>query len=57
MPGSGITLPLDLRHIASLCKGSFYAPKRFAVRVATLLHTHPHPNPHVASPSYNLAVP
>lgn len=32
MEGSGITLPLDLRHIASRCKGSFYAPKRFAVR-------------------------
>ena len=31
MEGSGITLPLDLRHIASRCKGSFYAPKRFAV--------------------------
>ena len=30
MPGSGISLPLDLRHIASRCKGSFYAPKRFA---------------------------
>lgn len=33
MQGSGISLPLDLRHIASRCKGSFYAPKRFAVRL------------------------
>lgn len=32
MPGSGITLPLDLGLIASRCKGSYYAPKRFAVR-------------------------
>lgn len=30
MPGSGLTLPLDLGKIASRCKGSFYAPRRFA---------------------------
>ena len=30
MPGSGISLPLNLGLIASLCKGSYYAPKRFA---------------------------
>ena len=30
MPGSGITLPLDLANIAARCKGSFYAPRRFA---------------------------
>lgn len=30
MPGSGITLPLDLSRIAASCKGSFYAPRRFA---------------------------
>ena len=30
MPGSGISLPLDLGLIASRCKGSYYAPKRFA---------------------------
>ncbi len=28
--GSGLTLPLDLRAIASKCNGSYYAPKRFA---------------------------
>ena len=33
MPGSGISLPLNLGLIASLCKGSYYAPKRFAVRL------------------------
>lgn len=33
MPGSGISLPLDLGLIASRCKGSYYAPKRFAVRL------------------------
>ena len=32
MPGSGVSLPLDLGLIASRCKGSYYAPKRFAVR-------------------------
>lgn len=30
MPGSGVTLPLDLKHIASRCVGSYFAPKRFA---------------------------
>jgi TATA-box binding protein (TBP) (component of TFIID and TFIIIB) len=30
MPGSGISLPLDLKHIASRCVGSYFAPKRFA---------------------------
>lgn len=30
MAGSGITLPLDLASIAARCKGSFYAPRRFA---------------------------
>tara|TARA_Y100000389_G_scaffold197342_1_gene231771 strand:+ start:8338 stop:8949 length:612 start_codon:yes stop_codon:yes gene_type:complete len=34
-PGSGITLPLDLHHIAARCKNSFYAPKKFsAVQLA-----------------------
>ena len=28
--GSGVTYPLDLRLIASRCKGAFYAPTRFA---------------------------
>jgi len=31
VPGSGVTLPLDLKAIASRCKGAFYAPRRFAV--------------------------
>ena len=30
VPGSGITLPLNLANIAARCKGSFYAPRRFA---------------------------
>jgi TATA-box binding protein (TBP) (component of TFIID and TFIIIB) len=30
VPGSGLTLPLDLRAIASKCNGCYYAPKRFA---------------------------
>lgn len=30
MPGSGLALPLDLGNIAARCKGSFYAPRRFA---------------------------
>lgn len=30
MPGSGISLPLDLANIAARCKGSYYAPRRFA---------------------------
>ena len=30
MPGSGVTLPLNLTQIASRCTGSFYAPRRFA---------------------------
>ena len=30
MAGSGLTLPLNLSMIASCCKGSFYAPRRFA---------------------------
>ena len=33
--GSGTTLPLDLRHIASRCRGCYYAPRRFsAVQLA-----------------------
>ena len=31
MPGSGLSLPLNLSKIASCCKGSYYAPRRFAV--------------------------
>ena len=31
VPGSGVTLPLNLKEIASRCKGAFYAPRRFAV--------------------------
>lgn len=30
VPGSGVTLPLNLKEIASRCKGAFYAPRRFA---------------------------
>lgn len=30
MPGSGLTLPLDLHTIASRCTNAYYAPKRFA---------------------------
>ncbi len=30
VPGTGLKLPLDLRHIASKCAGAYYAPKRFA---------------------------
>lgn len=30
VPGSGLKLPLDLRHIASRCAGAYYAPRRFA---------------------------
>jgi TATA-box binding protein (TBP) (component of TFIID and TFIIIB) len=29
-PGSNVTLPLDVRTIASRCSGAFYAPSRFA---------------------------
>ena len=33
--GSGITLPLDLHHIAAFCRNSYFAPKRFsAVQLA-----------------------
>ena len=39
MPGSGVTLPLNLSQIASRCTGSFYAPRRFAaVQLACELH-------------------
>lgn len=37
MPGSGLSLPLDLASIAARCKGSYYAPRRFAVRATTNL--------------------
>ena len=30
VPGSGTTLPLDLRKIATRCKSAYYAPRRFA---------------------------
>jgi len=30
VPGSGLTLPLDLHAIGSRCTNSYYAPKRFA---------------------------
>ena len=33
MPGSGVTLPLDLSLIASRCTSAYYAPRRFAVRI------------------------
>ena len=31
VPGSGLTLPLNLQEIAAKCTGAFYAPRRFAV--------------------------
>jgi hypothetical protein len=31
MEGSGLSLPLNLANIAARCKGSYYAPRRFAV--------------------------
>ena len=30
MEGSGVSLPLNLPNIAARCKGSYYAPRRFA---------------------------
>ena len=30
VPGSGLTLPLDLHAIGSRCTNAYYAPKRFA---------------------------
>ena len=30
VPGSGITLPLDLHTIGARCTNAYYAPKRFA---------------------------
>lgn len=30
VPGSGITLPLDLHAIGARCTNAYYAPKRFA---------------------------
>ena len=30
VPGAGMSLPLDLKRIASRCTGAFYAPRRFA---------------------------
>lgn len=30
VPGSGVTLPLNLSRVAALCVGAFYAPRRFA---------------------------
>ena len=30
MPGSGVTLPLDLHAIAARCTNAYYAPRRFA---------------------------
>ena len=30
MPGTGMELPLDLKHVASRCSGAFYSPRRFA---------------------------
>lgn len=32
VPGSGLSLPLNLQEIAAKCTGAFYAPRRFAVR-------------------------
>ena len=32
VPGSGLTLPLDLHLIATRCTGAYFAPKRFSVR-------------------------
>ena len=35
VPGSRVTLPLDLHHIAARCRNAFYAPKKFsAVQLA-----------------------
>lgn len=30
VPGSGLTLPLNLHHVASRCAGAFHSPRRFA---------------------------
>lgn len=37
--GSGLTLPLDLFHIAARCNGAYFASKRFAA--VQLAYTHP----------------
>ena len=35
LPGSGVTLPLNLHHIAARCSNAYYSPKRFsAVQLA-----------------------
>lgn len=39
VPGSGLTLPLDLFHIAARCNGAYFASKRFAA--VQLAYTHP----------------
>ena len=40
MEGSGLSLPLNLANIAARCKGSYYAPRRFAVSLtASNSHT------------------
>lgn len=39
VPGSGVTLPLDLALIASRCHGAYFAPKRFSA--VQLAYTNP----------------
>lgn len=39
VPGSGVTLPLDLALIASRCSGAYFAPKRFSA--VQLAYTNP----------------
>ena len=59
-PGSNVTLPLDVRTIASRCSGAFYAPSRFAAvqlafsqpRSRILIFRAPH-----ALPSFSVLAP
>lgn len=37
MPGTGLSLPLNLASIAARCTGSYYAPRRFAVRSTAII--------------------
>jgi TATA-box binding protein (TBP) (component of TFIID and TFIIIB) len=39
VPGSGLSLPLNLQEIAAKCTGAFYAPRRFAA--VQLAYSHP----------------
>lgn len=71
IPGSGVTLPLDLHSIAARCTNAYYAPRRFAAvqlafsnprcrvlifRKPRPIFNHAHTHPRIPAPPFRIAL-